>query len=362
MFLISRYFRIIFVLVVGLFFQTFVLGSEQAGPLEEQIQLLQTKIDQKGGFGIVGKVEFEDGKKINGGTDVQINYHSDGDRPAKINDDGWFYFYVPLERSYTGAGGKVTIRAFGYRPIEDEINLADGKVHQLKYKLTKLPDSDLSAVNGVILDESQNPVDGANVTLFYPFTNHGIGNHPVLTYKTGVDGVYKFEGLEPAKFRFYAEGSNGAFNRRMFTPKRGENILQEMTIFAIRKLTLDYVYQANGTRDFLYGDLRYGRIEWSERQGGLDFSEARIERNDHDTYRDLEMYRDYNKIALVFRVLYVSDSNGFYDAGLVDLSEIIEAKPEGYSSNAAPCILGHTYVVKTYEGHYAKFKVIEINP
>jgi hypothetical protein len=45
----------------------------------------------------------------------------------------------------------------------------------------------------------------------------------------------------------------------------------------------------------------------------------------------------------------------------VDFDSVTEAAQTGYSTTARPCVVGHTYVVRTYENKYAKFVVRSIS-
>jgi hypothetical protein len=56
----------------------------------------------------------------------------------------------------------------------------------------------------------------------------------------------------------------------------------------------------------------------------------------------------------------VNGTVGFYDAGAVPLASVNEAGERGYSTQSRPCVVGHVYVVRTFDGHYAKFAVLNI--
>jgi hypothetical protein len=94
-------------------------------------------------------------------------------------------------------------------------------------------------------------------------------------------------------------------------------------------------------------------------QGGIDFSDGKVEGYEPNSLRDIEMRQDQGKLK--FQNFYVNGKNGFYDAGDVDFESITEAAETGYSTTAKPCIIGHTYIVRTYESNYAKFVVRSIS-
>lgn len=93
---------------------------------------------------------------------------------------------------------------------------------------------------------------------------------------------------------------------------------------------------------------------------GVDFSDGKVEGYEPNSLRDLEMFQDQGKLK--FRISYANgQGNGFYDKGEVDFDSVIEAPVSGYSIDAKPVTVGHTYVVKTYENNYAKLIVNSIS-
>lgn len=65
--------------------------------------------------------------------------------------------------------------------------------------------------------------------------------------------------------------------------------------------------------------------------------------------------------AVIFQNFYGNGQNGFFEVGVVALECIIEAAQAGYSTDAKPCLAGHTYIVRTYDNKYAKFIVKDIS-
>jgi hypothetical protein len=45
----------------------------------------------------------------------------------------------------------------------------------------------------------------------------------------------------------------------------------------------------------------------------------------------------------------------------VDFESVTEAAENGYYTGTRPCVVGHVYVVRTYENNYAKFVVRSIS-
>jgi hypothetical protein len=66
--------------------------------------------------------------------------------------------------------------------------------------------------------------------------------------------------------------------------------------------------------------------------------------------------------VMIFRMFYANGKgNGFYDAGEVDFESVTEADENGYSMQVQPSVVGHVYIVKTYENNYAKFIVKSVS-
>lgn len=322
---------------------------------------LQLVLDQRnaelnanGGICIAGRVTMSDGKKITGGKDVLVNLYHGVDAPLRVYEGGWFIMRRILRSNYAGPGKGFILRAFGYEPIDASVTVLDGEMTYLEFVMHKTAPENLASVQGMVLDENDEPVNGARVSISFPFANHR--NKPYISMTTGSDGRYSFEGLSVTKHRVTAYANEYAYHTGIFTPPAGGTALVPRKLYPKRSIIIDYVYQANGSRNFTAGDLHKGTINWPIGKGGVDFSEGKVEGYEPDDLRDLEMLQD--QAILKFRNFYVNGRNGFYDAGLVDFDSIVEANDTGYSTREKLCLAGHVYVVRTYEeDNYAKFIV-----
>jgi len=135
-------------------------------------------------------------------------------------------------------------------------------------------------------------------------------------------------------------------------------VKKELKLYPNSCIVIDYVYQADGSSTFTDGDSQEGTIEWTVGEGGIDFSDAKVEKYEPDSPRDIELRQDQNNLE--FRVFYCRGRNGFYDAGDVDFESVEEVAEDGYHTTKKPCVIGHTYIVRTYEDKYAKFIVRRI--
>jgi hypothetical protein len=302
---------------------------------------------QTNGFGCVaGRIILSDGTSISGGTDASANLLFSGDRPLQVFSGGWF-----IRTSGFGYGrDTIAIRAFGYQPIDTSITILSNQITYFTFLLVKTPRQDRSAISGIVLDENSQPFAGAQVLLSFPFA-YGAGGRPTQTTWTGWDGRYRFTGLSQATHQATASASSYAKEWHVVAPPSGGTVSSDFQLFPNRQIAIDYVLQTNGTRDFTDGSLPVRTIPWLNGAGGLDFSLGSIVTS---SGRDLDLQQDRD--VLQFRNFYVSN-NGFYDAGTVDFDSITSAASTGYSVTAQPCLVGHVYVVRTYDGFYAKFIV-----
>jgi hypothetical protein len=133
--------------------------------------------------------------------------------------------------------------------------------------------------------------------------------------------------------------------------------VEDRKLFPQPRLFFEYVYQADGSQSFVDGALETGILSWRLDDGGVDFSEGRVEGYDSGDLRDLELLQELD--VLSFDIWYVTGNDGFYDAGLVPFELITEAAETGYSTTPRLARLDHVYVVRTFEeDHYAKFVVL----
>jgi hypothetical protein len=325
--------------------------------LDERIAKLQTD----GGICIAGRVKFSDGAPLGGGKDIMVNLSHGVDEPLWVYEGGWFIMGRNLSSHHAGPDKGFVLRAFGYEPIDASITVLDGEMTYLEFEMEKTPPEKLASVTGVVTDEHDRPVEAADVSISFPFANHGITNMPYMKTQTGPNGEYSFDGLSGAEHRVVASKSGYSYHSGRFTPHPGGVAEENLKLYPKRRTIIDYVYQANGSRDFTSGDLQSGIIDWLAGEGGVDFSEGEVEEYEPDDLRDLELHQEQG--VLKFRVFYRNGRNGFYDAGAVPFDSVTEAAETGYATHEKSCEVGHVYVVRTYEeDNYAKFIVKSPKP
>jgi hypothetical protein len=313
-----------------------------------------------GGICVVGRVTMDDGAPIRNGKDVKVNFLLRADIPLWLYDGGWFIMdrtFQPGPNPYSEPA-RLMLRAFGYDPIDVSTAVPQGQITYVEFVMHKTPTEKLASITGIVTDEQDKPFADANVSLSFPFSSHGTNNEPHLSIATGSDGRYLFEGLSTTEHSLSAFASGCAYHSVTFTPPAGGTATKNLKLYQNRKIIIDYVYQADGSRNFAGEKLRTGTLEWVNGHEGVDFSDGRVEEYEPNSLRDIEMRQDQGELK--FQNSYVNGNNGFYDAGAVGFDTVVEAAEKGYNTRQKPCVAGHVYVVRTYEGHYAKFIVKEI--
>jgi hypothetical protein len=318
----------------------------------------QTELDEKGGFSIAGRVSFSDKRPIRSGRDVMVNLHCGGDKPLRIYEGGWFL--MDRKRLRPLASCRLIARAFGYAPIDSSIDAQEGQITFTRFDMQRLPEDQLASITGVVLDADGEPFAGARVKVSFPHANYGMSNRPFLEMRTGADGAFAFDGLPSTELKVLAASPGHAWDTHHFTPKSGEQLEVELALQATLRIVIKYVYQPDGSRRFDTDSVRRGTIEWTAGRKGVDFSDGKVERYERESLRDLELRQKQKE--LFFRNVYLNGRNGFYDAGNISFDDLHAAEEAGYQALAQPCKAGHVYVVKTYEGHFAKFIVQRIEP
>ena len=323
---------------------------------------LQSILDQRiaslntgGGICIAGRVTFNDGTPVTGGTDVMVNLYKGVDEPLWVYSGGWFIMGRTLSSSYAGSGGKLVLRAFKYDPIDLSIVILNGQMTYAEAQMNKTAPENLANITGTVTDELERPFDHASVWLGYPFATHGMGTYPSQSLTTSSDGRFSFTGISVAEYYVSASANEYAYHYDDVIPPSGGTAVADRRLYPIRRIIIDYAYQADGSHSFTGGDIQAGTIDWLFQSGGVDFSQGRVEGYDPNDLRDLELHQAQD--VMQFEVFYVNGHNGFYDAGAVPFDSITQAGTS-YSTADRPCVVGHVYVVRTYEeDHYAKFIV-----
>ncbi len=326
-------------------------------------QLLDKRTEEltlKGGICAAGRVTMSDGGHIGSGEDVQVNLLRGFDESLRVYDDGWFIMDRTFPVRQDREQAKLILRAFKYDPIDATIAVSEGKITYVEYVIQRTPAEKLATITGVVTDDQNEPFEGATVRLSFPYSSHGIGNTPERSVITDPNGQYSLKGLSVCEYTLVALAPDYAYHHVTLTPSAGEITTKNLKLYPNLGIVIDYVYQADGSRNFTGGSLKTGTIKWVVGGYGVDFSDGKAEGYEPESLRDIEMRQIQGKLN--FDISYVNEKqNGFYDAGDATFESVKEAAETGYRTDMKPCKAGHTYVVKTYEGNYAKFVVRSIS-
>jgi len=346
----------------------------QYGDFPTELQLILderiAELDTDRGICIAGQVTFSDGAPITSGADVLVNlYHEGLDEPMWVYDGGWFIMGRVGPSSYAGSDKGFVLRAFGYDPIDALVTILDGEMTYLDFEMTKTPPENLATVEGMVFDEDNGssfnghsewgaPAQQATVSIYFPFANNGAGTYPLMLTQTSISpfpgvipgGEFSFEDLSVCEHEVMATAEGYDYDTALVTPPAVWPESVSLKIYPNHTIIIDYIYQADGSREFTTGDLQTGTIEWVSGSDGVDFSQGQVAGGDG---QDLSMVQQAD--ILRFEAIEPNGLNGFYDAGLVDFDSVAEAAETGYSTDSQLSKVGHVYVVRTGEGNYAKF-------
>ncbi len=311
-----------------------------------------------GGVCIAGRVKMSDGAPVRSGKDVKVNFFQRADIPLWLYDGGWFIMDRTFQPGSYPEPAKLMLRAFGYDPIDAPIAVLQEQITYVEFVLHKTPAQELASITGTVINEQNEPIDSARISLSFPFAYNVTNDEPRISINTEQDGQYSFENLTITEHHILVSASGYASFSTNVTPLAGRTTTKNLKIYRNHSIIIDYVYQADGSRSFTGEKLKTGTLEWVNGNDGMDFSDGRVEEYEPDSLRDIEMRQ--NQGELKFQNFYVNGNNGFYDTGAVGFDTVVEAAEKGYNTRQKPCVAGHVYVVKTYEGNYAKFIVKEV--
>jgi hypothetical protein len=106
-------------------------------------------------------------------------------------------------------------------------------------------------------------------------------------------------------------------------------------------------------------DVRVWDVDTWADSSGFDFVLGKVVRWDNST---ADIYFDYYSPDGVF-YCFATDGNFIQDFGFTEsIDDVTYAPSSGWSNlHLVEIILQHTYIVKTYDNHYAKFRVYSLN-
>ncbi len=319
--------------------------SDFPADLQPALDKLVENMKKQGAFCIAGRVTFSDGAPVKGGDQLVISYKF---VPLTIYSNGWFMVRRPLE-AYDLEKGQIRVRSFLYDPVDLSVAPHSNGITYVAFELHRTPKQNLTKIQGRVEDEHGTPIRGADVELMFsgmaaPF--------PPKHILTGNDGKFAFFELAPASnYHIFVSSPGRGYDTAFFSTHPGQVFDTNMTLYPARNITFDYVGQTNGTRDFTGSGVLRGTRTVEITKIGPNLVMPKNLPSD-----DLRLDQIQNKLAFLCTYRGPKD-NGFYDAGAVDFDSITEAPEKGYSMQRFDCVVGHVYVVKTYEGYYAKLIV-----
>ena len=351
-------------IVIGLLLAIAVPCAGWALGLDEVPEAIRTQLEETaeamaiGKFLIVGRVVFQDGRGIEGGAcaEVQVNFRNAIDVPLAVEAGGWFYTDDVIESDYA-EGGSLLVRALGYAPIDLPVTVDGGIIVIDEIALTSETGY---AIEGTVRDAAGAPQQGISVDLFFPLSS-GCWE-PLMSMFTGDDGVYRFDGLSSAEHQIRLGAPFGfvwMMSDTVAQPAVSPAVV-DLALIPEMKMEIDYVYQPDGSRDFSGPGVASGTIEWPAQGLGFDFEDGMLEGYDEEDLRDLDLIQDGT--SLFVRCVYLTGENGFLKVLDTDFEALTEARVDGYDVGGTLCEVGDVFVVRTYEGHYAKFVILAIEP
>jgi hypothetical protein len=354
--------KIIFCIVILFNLPALAVDYNDFPPALQQILDQRTaELASKGGIFVAGSVTANDETYFGSGKELKVNFLQGIDAPLGIYDSGWFIMDRPFPDGSNKRPAKLILRAFGYDPIDASIAVSEGKITYAEFVMNKTPAESLSTITGIVTDDQGEPFGGVSVNLTFPYAYAVANEQPRISTITEPNGRYSFENLSATEYHLYIASTEGyAGVSTEVTPAKGKTTIKDIKLYPNLKIVIDYVYQADGSRNFTGGGLKKGSIKWANGSDGVDFSDGKAEGYEPQSLRDIEMRQDQGKLN--FQIFYGNgQQNGFYDAGDADFESVKEASETGYFMDMKPCKVGHTYVVKTFENNYAKFVVRSIS-
>ncbi len=305
---------------------------------------------------VAGRIQFIDGTPITGPQDVQVNLRERIDKPLSVYEGGWFINRHAMRKEYVGPRNFV-FRAFGYDPLDQTIEALDGEITFTPViTLNKTPPDKLITISGIVYDASDERVEGAHVRVGFPMANFGVSGSCSKRQVTDSDGGFSFTDLSNTEMSLTASKDGFTYHSVRISPSTELNREIDLKLFPLKEsIVIEYVYQSDGSRDFVHGDIVSGTLEWEPKMGAVRFAEGRTREGVEPIYNgDLALVEDQK--GLMFRNFY--STLGFLQMGSYHFESVIEAPERGYDTRPMPCINGSVYVVRTQkDDHYAKFIV-----
>lgn len=277
---------------------------------------------------------------------------------------GWF-IQRQCRKDYMFGWGRIVARAFGYPPGSAQVRANLGEITYSTITLLRTQEHERSRIEGIVLDEDDRPFEGARIDLRFPYArmqpvSGPRGYMPERTTCSDAHGAFQFDKLGRGPYIIMARTEGRATFQQEITIEPGAVLEPVLYLVPESRLEIDFVYQPNGTRWFKDEDAISGTVTWHDEKLGLDFSDGKVETYERGSRSDLKLVWHDDTLCLGFE-FGPRGRTEFYDAGPRVFERVSEASRWGYSHKPIPVMQGHVYVIKTYEGNYAKFIIRDLN-
>ena len=362
--------------------EEFVSASPTFLRLKDEIE---AEIKEKGGVAVVGQVLEKDGTPMeNTPTNRRTYLVTFNDQDTHRFNKGWFI----TPRQDFLPNGRLRVSTLEHEEIMMQLQNSPGKIHFRRIYLDRLPKEKLVELRGSVQDEKGRPIAYAELSLsILPPSGSFLGGHvPPIKIVADSKGQYAFPGVPPQTYHLYATSPQyGYISNRVrlgndqtkptsieknnkFFQQDGEKFV--ITVPFQRKVTIDTLYQPDGSTDFTKDNVIKGQYELLTVQN-FDIARGDKKIGGAIAFNPTEKSREHDLRLLFDGKLEFSHSYRYYNAGNYDLGEVDfdsvkEADPAKITRYDSPCLLNHVYVVRTFKlGHYAKMivrSIEEIDP
>ncbi len=316
----------------------------------ELVAAAETMAD--GNFLIVGQLHFSDGRAVEGGVCAEafVNYVGTIDKALTVTSDGWFYTQFPIDAYY--AGGTLQIRALGQKPVDIPLTF-DADI--LLIDDTILVPETAYTISGIVTNPAGEPEQGISIGLRFPLATNCW--EPLLSMWTDASGRFSFDHLSSAAHRVALGAPIGYVYETIDVASSPTQTASEVSFVLQSKLqvVMDYWYQTDGSRSFDGDSVVSGSVTWPAEGLGFDFEDGHLEGYEADDLRDLDLIQEGGTLYLY--CVYQNGTTGFYRSSESMIGSIASASEAGYTTDRTACQVGDVFVVRTSEGHYAKFAI-----
>ncbi len=349
--------------------------AELAGAPANFLEKLKKQTDsvRNTSKGFVAGQVFIDGKPAlsPGDFDVQPNQI-----PTYHFENGWFVSEVvewpqtEIPLAFYGKQSEKSTMKLKTEPNKDNVVFAN-------VKLNTVSDDKLEDLVGRVVTEEGKPVAGVAVYASCKLTsktiNPGIHLVHVGPVKTDRDGKYVFPKLFPRAWTVSLQSAADKPNSNIATmdssiAKTGLwETNSDLVVFRNKIITIETVYQPDGSTDFVKGNIVKGRYDLilfgnNDLAAGEQKTGGRLKFDSTDNSNRPDLCFEIGKGSWDFSQEDDYKSTiGHCDLGEVNFDSVRAADIAKIGHHSRfPCVLNHVHLIRTRKGCYAKFVVRSI--